>query len=109
MVLEIEVKYDLLILTTAFEARKWNTILEEVDCYSFLRSSQRAVQAGTAVYCCGLGIISSSKLLKYFLHHVWLAGGSGRGEARTRMVVTRRPERGWFQGILPSNRHLFDW
>ena len=69
MVLEIEVKYDLLILTTAFEARKWNTILEEVDCYFFLRSSQRAVQAGTAVYCCGLGITSSSKLLKYFLHH----------------------------------------
>ena len=74
MVLEIEVKYDLLILTTAFEARKWNAILEEVDCYFFLRSSQRAVQAGTAVYCCGLGIISSSKLLKY-IHSSRMACG----------------------------------
>ena len=62
MILEIEVKYDLLILTTAFEARKWNTILEEVDCYSFLRSSQRAGQAGTAVYCCGLGINNGAEL-----------------------------------------------
>ncbi len=61
---------------------------------------------------CASRIAVKVKRAIYFSELVgeWFAGGSGRGEARTRMVlVTRRPERGWFQGILPSNRHLFDW